>query len=50
LTEIRVLFKLYRVLPTPMVDWLVNRWSSMWAHRYSIPEWLPVGIDPVSQN
>lgn len=43
LTEIRVLFKLYRMFPASFVDWLVGVWSSMWARRYSIPEWKPVG-------
>jgi len=43
-TEIRVLFKLYRIFPTAMVDWFVNCWSSWWAGRYCIPEWQPVGI------
>jgi Flavin-binding monooxygenase-like len=42
-TEIRILFKLYRTFPAPMVDWFVNRWSSWWAGRHSIPEWHPVG-------
>jgi cation diffusion facilitator CzcD-associated flavoprotein CzcO len=50
LTEIRVLFKLYRMFPVSLVDWLVNYWSSMWARRYSIPEWLPVGTDPAFQS
>lgn len=43
-TEIRILFKLYQSFPTPVVDWLVNSWSSWWAGRYSIPEWQPVGM------
>src|SRR5579862_3288559 len=42
-TEIRVLFKLYRIFPAFFVDWLVGIWSSMWARRYCIPEWKPVG-------
>ena len=44
LTEIRVLFKLYRIFPASFVDWLVGCWSSCWARLYSIPEWQPVGI------
>jgi hypothetical protein len=50
LTEIRVLFKLYRAFPTSLVDWLVGCWSSLWARRYSIPEWQPVGIIPNMSN
>lgn len=46
ITEIRVLFKLYRTFPTAFVDWLVNWWSYFWAQRYDIPEWKPVGIIP----
>jgi len=44
ITEIRVLFKLYRIFPTGLVDSLVNMWSSWWASRYSIPEWKPNGM------
>jgi cation diffusion facilitator CzcD-associated flavoprotein CzcO len=43
LTEIRVLYKLYRTVPSWLVDWLVESWSSMWARHYGIPEWMPVG-------
>ncbi len=50
LTEIRVLFKLYRVFPTLLVDWLVGCWSSFWARRYSIPEWQPVGTHLSKSN
>jgi hypothetical protein len=46
ITEIRVLFKLYRIFPTGLVDSLVNMWSSWWAGRYSIPEWKPNGMSP----
>jgi hypothetical protein len=43
LTEIRVLYNLYRNVPAWLVDWLVESWSSMWARHYGIPEWKPVG-------
>lgn len=43
LTEIRVLFTLYRIFPAYFVDWMVGLWSAMWARRYCIPEWKPVG-------
>ena len=43
LTEIRVFYMLYLLFPAYIVDWLVGSWSSMWARRYGIPEWKPVG-------
>jgi hypothetical protein len=43
ITELRVLFNLYRIFPALFVDWLVCYWSAMWARKYGIPEWKPVG-------
>jgi hypothetical protein len=43
ITEIRVLYHLYRFLPVACVDSLVWIWSWLWTRRYGIPEWAPVG-------
>jgi hypothetical protein len=43
ITEIRVLYYLYRYLPVTVGDWLVECWSSNWARRHGIPEWAPPG-------